>query len=105
MKRSARVTYHGGKRMRERIGVPKRAIQKLADTALEKGVRHKDTAGSLKKYISTLYLQYETANNIRLYGDKVYLFAGSILITVLQIPPRYVKIVKAIKDKKENSTA
>nr|DAY91531.1 MAG TPA: hypothetical protein [Caudoviricetes sp.] len=38
-----------------------------------------------------MYFYNQTANNIRLYGDKAYIFAGSTLVTVIQIPPDLLK--------------
>lgn len=44
-----------------------------------------------------LYFYNRTANQIRLYGDKVYLFHNKDLITVIQVPNN---LVKHIKNKK-----
>ena len=58
----------------------------MANKAFESGIRHKDTKGKLCKWIDSLYFHNESANNIRLYGDKAYIFCDRTLVTVIQIP-------------------
>ncbi len=85
------VSVHGNKRVRRRCGVPKKTVNKLAEEAFEKGLTHGETTGSLNKYITGVYFYNKTANNIRVYRDKVFIFAGQSLITVLNLPARYHK--------------
>jgi hypothetical protein len=59
----------------------------MADKAFTDGIRHSDTRGRLNKWVTSLYFYNRTADNIRLYGDKAYIFAESTLVTVIQIPP------------------
>lgn len=40
----------------------------------------------LSKWIDGVYLKNKNANNIRLYGDMLYIFCDNILVTVFQIP-------------------
>ena len=85
------VSKHAKKRLKERCGLNKRSIQRMADKAFIDGVRHSDTRGRLNKWITSLYFYNKTADNIRLYGDKVYIFTGNTLVTVIQIPPKLLK--------------
>jgi hypothetical protein len=91
--------------MKERCGCNKSAHQKIAATALEKGITHAQTSGSLKRYLDSLFLKHRTANNLRIWGDKVFVFRGDVLITVLQLPQKYMdtcnKIRAKTKDTKE----
>ena len=42
-----------------------------------------------------IYKKYDgNGNNIRVYGDKVYIFHDAILITVLNVPPEHRKQAK-----------
>lgn len=41
-----------------------------------------------------LVFRNENANNIRLYGDKAYIFCGETLVTVIQIPVGLMKDFK-----------
>lgn len=97
------VTKHGAERMRGRIGIPKKAVQRLADIALSEGVRHSETTGALHRYISALYHKEKTANQIRLYGDKTYIFQGNKLITVIPTPNKYLKIIKRMLEKRSKN--
>ena len=82
------VTRHGFKRGKQRIGIPKKAIERNAQKALEYGIDHRHAVGSLQRYLAVLYNRYHgNGNNIRIYNDFVYVFHDEILITVLNVPP------------------
>lgn len=85
------VSKHAKKRLKERCGLNKRSVKRMADKAFTNGIRHSDTRGRLNKWVTGLYFYNKTANNIRLYGDKAYIFAGNTLVTVIQIPPDLLK--------------
>ena len=97
------VTKHTGKRLRERMGLGKKSIQRAAETAFDKGIKHCETTGNLNKWVTSLYFNNKTANNIRLYNDKAWIFAGKNLITVLQIPASLKKSVKDVLNRRKNS--
>lgn len=86
----ARITKHAQKRAKERCGINDRAIDRMANKVLEQGVMHKECNGQLRKWIDGM-LRYGVANDIRLYGDKAYLFRENTLITIIQIPHRLIK--------------
>lgn len=86
---SAQVTRHGEKRIRKRIGLPKKTVQRLADAALVEGSRHSDFAGSFRKYLDAVYLEHRNANNMRVYRGNLFLFNGSTLITCWVLPNRF----------------
>ncbi len=92
------VSHHGRKRMRERCG---KSMDRLAEIAFERGLTHADTSGSLKKYMDYLYFHNCTANNIRLYGGKVFIFCNEILVTVFDIPPKYKHIAYKLLERRE----
>lgn len=68
------LTDHAVQRTKERVGLPKRSAEKNAQKALENGIRHCETKGSLNRYITALYWKHKTANNIRVYCNNVYIF-------------------------------
>lgn len=82
----ARVTEHAIHRAKERLGWPPGATLRMAQKALDSGVRHADTAGRLKRYIDGLYLLHGKGNNTRIYGEHVFIFQGATLITILYLP-------------------
>ena len=95
------LTRHSKTRLKERCGANKSSQEKIATTALEKGIKHAETSGSLRRYLDMLYLQERNANNIRIWGDKVFLFRADRLITVLQLPQKYMKVCSRIREREE----
>lgn len=94
-----KVTEHASERLKERNGLNKKSHDRIAEKVLTNGVTHSQTKGSLKKWIDSLYFKNKRANNIRLYGDKVYIFCDETLITVMQIPNNLIKEVNKIRKK------
>jgi hypothetical protein len=103
MKKKAHLTNHGKYRSKERAGLRKGEAQKKSQEALSRGITHKEAYGSLKKYIDFLYLSKMKANNIRVYQQKVYLFRGKTLITMLNLPEKFNDIVDDILEKRAQS--
>ncbi len=93
------VTRHAEERTKRVVSSKKKAVE-IAEEAFKSGVRHEETAGRLRKYLNGLYLQERTANNIRIYHQKVFLFNGDILITILNLPQNLNNSVEAIKRKR-----
>lgn len=93
-----RVTKHATKRIRTRLGLPKHVSEKNADKAFRNGIRHKETTGSLHRYMDFLFFQNQNANNIRIYHNFVYIFAGKTLITVFDLPNKYKKAAARLQD-------
>lgn len=99
----ANVTNHAIQRTKERVGISKRISEKNADKALQLGITHSETSGSLNRYITSLYWKNPAANNIRIYCGNVYIFSFETLITVFSLPQKYRKTAdKLWKEKKEN---
>lgn len=84
-----RVSRHGEYRTRKRVGVPKSAVKRLAAKAMAEGITRHDTHGPLRRYLDALYYYNESANNIRIWGEKVWIFSDHTLITVLDLPQKY----------------
>lgn len=81
-----RNTTHGSKRLKQRAGHSKKN-DRVLKLALDRGLRHSDTKGQLNKYITKLYFKNRSAENIRVYQGKVFLFTrNEVLITVLDLP-------------------
>jgi len=94
------VTVHASKRVRKRIGIPKKAVQKNADMALIKGLSHKESTGRLRKYFDYLYLSHRKGTDIKMYGGYVYIFTHKDLLTVFPIPNHHTDaVLKAVKRK------
>jgi len=93
---------HAKKRMKERLGANKQAIHRMAVNALNKGITHSETSGSLKRFMDYLFLSHKTATNLRIYNNAVFLFdKREHLITVIKLPGRYNSVVKRINNSKK----
>ena len=97
----ATLTIHGGKRSKERCGLGKSASSRMADRALEQGLRHSEVAGSLRRFLDSLYLSHCNATNMRIWNKKVYLFRQNVLITIIDVPARYHKTIDKINEARQ----
>jgi len=88
------VTNHAEERAKERLGWNKHAIKRMAERAYETGISHYDTDGKLMKYFDKLFLVEHQANNVRIYGQVVYLFSNNRLVTLFIIPKNIEKYIK-----------
>ena len=94
------VTKHAKDRMKQRCGLNEKSADRMAMIAYENGLRHGDLTGNLKEWADRLYFKNRSANQIRLYGDKAYIFHDTKLITVLQIPHNLVKEANKLRKRK-----
>lgn len=85
------ITRHAYKRGKQRLGLNAKALERMVETALDEGTPHKDTKGAFKRYLNGLYLQYKQANNIRVYGQHIYLFRRDRLITIYHVPKEFIR--------------
>lgn len=88
------ASQHAYDRAKKRFKWKPETLDKMMAKAYHEGIRHSQTKGSLKKYISGLYLRYKKANNIRIYGQNVYLFRNKKLITLYRIDNSLIKYLK-----------
>lgn len=91
------ITEHAYERAKERLSWKSKVLDKMAEKAFLKGIKHKDTKGSLNKYVTSLWFKYKHANNIRIYGENIYFFSDNTLITIYQLPNNLRKHVKYCK--------
>lgn len=52
------ITKHAKKRLKQRVGLHKKASGRIAEKVLNEGLPHKETTGNLKKWVSNAYLRY-----------------------------------------------
>ena len=83
-----RVSKHASQRLKERCGLKKKSVRRMADIAFMKGMKEEDTSGQLNRFMVKLYCTNMDANNIRIYGNYIYIFCGETLVTVLHVPHR-----------------
>lgn len=93
------ITRHGGRRVRERSGINKKAVHRIVCKAYHEGFTREDTNGELRKWIERICEKNKPADQVRIYGDNMYLFADNYLITMFQIPNSLKKNIKKKKCK------
>ncbi len=100
------VTKHAQGRVRERCGLPKKAVERNAESVLRDGITHAECSGRLKAYVDWLFLSYRTGGHIRLTENHVYIFTSKDrLVTVIPLPRCYRKAVgKITRRRKKGDT-
>lgn len=91
------ISDHAYKRAKERLGLNGRSFGRLARKAFSAGIRHHQTKGKLKRFIDGLHLRNRSVDNIRIYGEHVYLFQGIFLVTVYRLPGELIRYLKYFK--------
>lgn len=91
------ITEHAYERAKERLRWKPCALDKMAILAFDNGIKHSDTKGTLNKYITRIWFKYKTANNIRIYGENIFFFKNSTLITLYQLPNDMKRLIKCVK--------
>ena len=94
-------TNHAKKRTKDRTGLSKKLADKNAQKALDFGITHGETKGSLKKLIDALYFKNKSANNIRIYHRDIYIFQNEVLITIIDLPNRYAAAADKLQKRKK----
>jgi hypothetical protein len=97
----SKITNHAESRGKDRMGLNKKAIKRIAEKSLTKGLKHSDFKGSFKRYLDGIYLRHGTANNMRIFNNEVFIFKEDILITILDIPYKYHKVIEQVKEREE----
>lgn len=80
------VTDHAELRVRKRMGIPRRAVERQAAAALEKGATHGQFTGKFRRYLDGVFLAERSANNMRVHGGVLYIFRDQTLITCWALP-------------------
>ena len=78
------ITKHAYTRMKERNGWNKKAATRIYSD----GIRPEQIKGYLKKWVNTKYEYRNEGDDYVLFGDKLYIFNGMTMLTVLPIPTR-----------------
>jgi len=80
------LTKHAEKRMRQRLGLNKKSVSKIADKALREGITHAETRGKLHKYLDRQVLEYDRKYKWRIFNGYLYCFSfEDVLITVFPL--------------------
>jgi hypothetical protein len=77
---------HARDRIQERCGINKASCDRIAKIAFDNGLTHAEATGQLKAYITKIFNRNESANNIRIYAEKIWIFANVELVN-FKLPP------------------
>jgi len=93
------ITKHAIQRGKERFGWKKKVVVKMANKAYYEGRSIDETKGVISSYLQTI--ANNSVNNVKIYGDNVYLFDDMRLVTLYRLPTNMVKRANAIFNKAE----
>lgn len=82
------ITKHAYMRMKERNGWNRKAARRMVSRVYSEGVRPDHVKGYLKNWVNTKYEYRNEGDEYILYGDKLYIFNGKTMLTVLHTPAR-----------------
>jgi len=89
--------------LKQRCGLPKKALERNVRKALESGISHNDCTGDLRRYLDWTYRVRKNADNIKLYGNHMYLFKHEKLVTVIQLPNNFKGQLKKLVKRQQGS--
>lgn len=80
------ITKHARERMRKRIGIPNKAVERKAVKAFYLGRKLNGDCGVLSKFMSRCVDYDRWQHYCVVYGNFLYIFNKNILITVYAVP-------------------
>lgn len=84
------LTEHGVKRTKERVGIKGEKTAEYIQRAFWKGKTPEDFDKRTKKFLENTLCK-SRGNNIRVYGNDIFIFADDTLITTFPMPSDVVK--------------
>ena len=96
-----KVSLHEQVRIKQRLGLPKRAMQRHITIVMRNGLKPDQLKGSLLEYINYQMDKYPSQrNNPVVYGHHLYVFNDLKLITVLKLPNELKALVNLLNHQK-----
>lgn len=94
------LSKHGSKRLKERAGLPKKALARQFALALERGYRQDELTGNLKKWVVKTVFATGRPHECILYNGKCFIIdTNETLVTVINIPSNLLKEYGKLKKK------
>jgi hypothetical protein len=85
------VSDHADQRIRKRMGVKRKAVQKIAEKAYKNGLNFSDTNGRLKDYLAYLYATRSKSEIYKVWNQMIFIYDHGVLITVKPVPKAHHK--------------
>jgi hypothetical protein len=85
----AYVTDYARHRCRKRLGIPASASERMAAKAKAEGIPRTELSGGIRRYLDSRWVRHGRKNDIRVYGQDVFIFDDNRLVTAWPLPSRY----------------
>lgn len=96
------ISQHSQKRMKERIGVPKKSHQRQLELAIGRGLRHNECKGNLFKWVNQHVPKSPEGSQFIIYNNNLFVIAkDGVLVTVLPLPASLQKLASKLQKKKK----
>ena len=82
------ISKHAYLRMKERNGWSKKTSTRMIRKVYQEGLRPEQIKGYLKGWVNNKADSSQEGNEFILFGEKLYVFNGNTMLTVLPIPSR-----------------
>lgn len=79
------VSEHGILRARQRLGIPKRAVEREIERALERGTPRTELSGRIRRTLDHLFHRYGHRGDYRVWRGFIFVFKGRTFVTVLAL--------------------
>lgn len=95
------ITRHAYHRAKQRLGLKPHSLDRMIDRIYFYGMSITDTRGAVYHYLVELTERggSQSVNQLRIYGDNLYLFADQTLITLYQLPTELLPKVARIRER------
>lgn len=82
------ISEHAFMRMKKRNGWSRKAATRMIDKVYRNGLRPKQVKGYLKWWINDRANEELEGSELVLFGEKLYIFRGHTMVTVLPTPTK-----------------
>lgn len=83
------VSKHAAKRMRQRLGIPKKAVEGEALRAVSQGLQEDDFSGAFREYLSESHEINEFDGDYFVTPSGIHVVDHATVITVLPLPKEH----------------
>ena len=98
----ANLTRHSVQRIRERLGLSKKAAEREMERVIRDGMRIDDLSGSYRRYIDYMRHRHNETSDYITTPSGIFVFTNGALVTVLPVPKEHSsKVLHMWKKRKE----
>lgn len=94
------VSKHAAKRMRQRLGIPKKAVEAEAFRAVTQGLQEDDFTGAFRDYLTDSHSINEFDGDYFVTPSGIHVVDHATVITVLPLPKEHKATVHNVWRKK-----